>query len=190
MEPGVFAWFRGQRRPDLAPQGYPASAVSIFFLFTKTKTIRREALTTFFSNFGICVGSNEPDLMALSTWFASYAPALGEFLGTEEARDVFSEFSQPWIGNWHVLNLLFDLGTFIGDVIIVKKPNRRWERIVGRPDFAIIGQHSGRPVTPATVVFNYCARAYNEILMRGTYDKPHHENSESFFRQINALVIN
>jgi hypothetical protein len=92
-------------------------------LFLAEKARRVEGLARFLVPFGIALDFTDGTKTALDDWLAHYAA----FLYVLETPPSFFTHRAEWVGPRRGLNVILDLGIFIGDFAIHENPALRWE---------------------------------------------------------------
>lgn len=90
--------------------------------FLATRLERRENLRRFLKTFGVDLDGSDAGLGRLNRWIARY----GAYLPARVHDQSFEAHMPPWIGPRLGFNAIFDLGTFLGDVVIERNPGFRW----------------------------------------------------------------
>jgi hypothetical protein len=119
-----------------------AQARENFEHFMATKPARMKALQGFMRRFGVTLTDapgSDAELQAFSRWMDRY---FGH-LAVTERQDGFHHsaaylaLEAPWTGVFHPLNVMWDIGTYIGEAIIARRPGAHWDvcRGAGHPDW-------------------------------------------------------
>jgi hypothetical protein len=91
--------------------------------FLAQKAARIEALRCFFQPFGVALEFAKQTKDALDDWLATYAA----FLYVSEVGCSFLTHSPEWTGVLLGLNVILDLGIFLGEFAIKENPALRWD---------------------------------------------------------------
>jgi hypothetical protein len=95
-----------------------------FEYFMSERLQRLEYLNTFMSHFGVSLSYTEPAKQQLDRWFWKY----GGLLHVEEkGASAFHTRNPKWMGNRAGFNIIFDLGTLLGEWVIRENPFLFWE---------------------------------------------------------------
>jgi len=104
------------------------------FAYFMEMRLRRLA---FFQNwlgdwFGVRASLNGDGLLALNAWINGYG---GGLIGDEfNTQTVFETYQPAWVGEYAGYNVMLDLGIFVGEYLIAKRPQLHWEIYRGHPD--------------------------------------------------------
>jgi hypothetical protein len=85
----------------------------------------------------------------LDRWENKY----GAFLVGDTAEDfkVFSSYQPPWVGQYASYNTMFDIGIYLGEYVIAKRPHIHWV------------MYEGHEIEPAT----FCSMGYQRPGLAG-----------------------
>jgi len=198
-----------QKIVDEALQGYPpyepphrdwmhnllqTAAEANFDHLIESRPARLKALSDFLAKFGVKPGTDEAGLEALSKWIAEYGGFLTSDFRDEVTEEVYFGFSEPWTGRWLGLNVVFDLGIFLGEAMIARKRKIRWARM---GNVYLAGVTGGKLFDPFRAIYIYCdgvAGAYefgapvgNERY-QGLLQAHHHRaKPDTFARYVNGI---
>ncbi|HGL6714610.1 hypothetical protein NTJ56_20855 [Burkholderia contaminans] len=100
----------------------PEQAEANFRHFMTTRKARVEQLRQFLKRFGVVLDVSDSGIRRLDRWIKRY----GGFLALHE-RDVLIAHTPEWQGPWAVNNVMFDLATFLGEVLIQRNSGSHWE---------------------------------------------------------------
>lgn len=147
----MFGWLRRVPRPSSedkrrvldALTGYPPYSPPVrdpaksfkdsvteyenFFLANTNGRI--EALGAFLANFGVALSVDEGGLMAISAWCPRYADLLVDGLESDAVAGAYRYFEAPWTGHLLGLNLIFDLGIYLGECILSHDAKLKWQPV-------------------------------------------------------------
>jgi hypothetical protein len=104
--------------------------------FAYFMSIRLDRLA-FFQNwlrqwFAVTASPNGDGLLALNEWINAYG---GGLIGDEFNRAmVFAGYHPAWVGQCAGYNVMVDIGIFIGEYLITKRPQLYWQIYRGHPD--------------------------------------------------------
>jgi hypothetical protein len=148
-----------------------------FFLDNRSR--RLEALRAFLAKFGVDVTLKDSGIMAVSSWFPTYADLLVDDLRSDAVSDAYHEFAAPWAGRLLGLNTIFDIGVFFGECMLSRKPKMRWKPVRGPEAHCVThfiwGQRGGRLFDPINYMYTACNNVRAEKLWRGkTFAAPDH----------------
>lgn len=106
-----------------------------FRYFLDTCAFRLEALSNFLTRFGICATTTDIGLAEVSSWFDRYAGLLLAFRPrTGTTFRAFVDRQPPWTGEHIGINVVWDLGIYVGECIIARRPSAYWDLDTGGPD--------------------------------------------------------
>lgn len=97
--------------------------------------VRHERLA-FFQNwlrtgFGVHASLNGDGLVALNKWVNAYG---GGLIGDEFKRmTIFATYAPAWVGAYAGYNVMIDIGIFVGEYLIAKRPRLHWDIFRGYP---------------------------------------------------------
>jgi hypothetical protein len=102
----------------------PEQADANFEHFMSTRAWRIDQLRGFLGKFHVTLETSDIDLRKLDRWIARY----GAFLAVRETGGrSFDTFLPEWRDERRGQNIIFDLATFIGEVVIERNPGVYWE---------------------------------------------------------------
>ncbi len=85
--------------------------------------------------FGIDAETTDEGLAAVSDWFDRYAGLLLHFQpGDAASLHAFTDYAPQWTGEHIGTNVVWDLGTYIGECVIARRPRAHWDLNTGDPD--------------------------------------------------------
>jgi hypothetical protein len=135
--PGPFL----RRRHDQTEQDYmryrdqyAARSDQNFIYFMEQRATRLAALQGFLDKFEISASLDDAGLANVSAWFADNSFALVSSLRNEAVRQAFYLMQIPWTEDLRGLNVIFDLGIFLGESLIRKQSRLHWKYIPGISD--------------------------------------------------------
>jgi hypothetical protein len=99
-----------------------------FDFFSAQRTHRIDALKRFLQPFGVSLDFTDGAKRALDRWLASY----GALLFVSETGVSFLTHEPEWTGPRSSLNVIFDIGIYLGEFAIAESPWLRWEMDVQR----------------------------------------------------------
>jgi len=95
--------------------------------------------------FGVKASLNGEGLLALNGWAYAYG---GGLIGDRyDTATVFATYQPLWVREYAGYNVMVDIGIFVGEYLIAKRPQLRWEIYRGHPneDGELIGPNLQRP---------------------------------------------
>ncbi len=101
-----------------------------FAYFLAQREVRLAALGGFLRKFDVTMGLDDAGLQAVSAWCPGNYGALVARHHEDATRHAFFELA-AWTGRLRGLNVIFDLGIFLGECAIARRPKLRW-KIRGR----------------------------------------------------------
>ena len=110
--------------------------------FLAHRDARMTALSAFLAKFDVKMGFDDAGLAAVAAWCPGNAGSLGADLTSQKARQTFYQALRPWTEQWHGLNVIFDLGIFLGESLIARNPRLHWVYRWGTSDDGV-SYHSG-----------------------------------------------
>jgi hypothetical protein len=84
-------------------------------------------------------------LLALNEWINAYG---GGLIGDQfNTATIFATYHPAWVGEYAGYNVMVDIGIFIGEYLIAKRPQLHWEIYRGHPnnDGELTGPNLKRP---------------------------------------------
>ncbi|WP_456623310.1 hypothetical protein [Bradyrhizobium sp. P5_C12] len=169
-----------RRRDDQAEEDYTrysheyaARSDENFAYFMGQRTARLAALQSFLNKFGVSASLDDAGLASVSAWFSDNGFALAN-LREPAVSQAFYQMQTPWTEGLLGLNVVFDLGIFLGDLLIQKQPNLHWTYVRGLSDdgdssstgYKIEGFRRKAKVnrlSPADYVLGCCWNDLNEL---------------------------
>jgi hypothetical protein len=91
---------------------------------------RLAALRAFLSKFDVAVDIDDAGVSAVSAWCPGNCGALVANMRDNGTRQAFFQLA-PWIGQLRGLNVVFDLGVFLGECMIDRNPKLYWKYFGG-----------------------------------------------------------
>jgi hypothetical protein len=129
-----------RRRPDQTEEDfarysheYAARSQQNFLYFMDQRATRLVALQAFLGRFGVSASLDDAGLASVSAWFPDNDFALANFRD-ESVVQAFYQLQTPWIEELRSLNVIFDLGIFLGESLIQTQPRLYWKYIPGVSD--------------------------------------------------------
>jgi hypothetical protein len=116
--------------PDQEAREFAARGRENFSHFIEHRKERLVALKAFLAKFGVAMDLEEKGLVAVSAWLPGNCSALVADLGKDETMQIFFRYLVPWEGDFRGLNVIFDLGIFFGECVIIRNPLLHW---INRP---------------------------------------------------------
>jgi hypothetical protein len=95
--------------------------------------------------FGVKATLDGDGLLALNAWINTYG---GGLIGDQFNKAmVFATYQPAWVGEYAGYNVMIDIGIFVGEYLIAKRPKLHWEIYRGDPDEdgALVGPNLKRP---------------------------------------------
>jgi hypothetical protein len=158
-KPAQKAWLKPKHwysawRVRSAMQGYPvytppnlhneielpiSKAKENFDYFLQQRPTRLRCFRDFMKKFSVDAETTDDALTSVSNWFARYGGLLLHFQPRDTATlHAFMDYVPPWMGEHIGTNVVWDLGTYIGECVISRRPRARWDLNTGgaRSDFA------------------------------------------------------
>ncbi len=116
--------------------GFPLStARENFNYFQTTLEPRMRSFRTFMKMFAIDATTDDRGLVAVSEWFNRYGGLLLYYKPRSAITlGAFVNHDPPWIGKHIGINVIWDIGIYIGDCIIARRPSAHWDINTGGPD--------------------------------------------------------
>jgi hypothetical protein len=95
---------------------------------------RQTSFRTFMKTFAIDATTDDRGLVAVSEWFNRF----GGLLLYYKPRSVttlhaFVNYDPPWIGRYIGINVVWDIGIYIGNCIIARRASAHWDLNTGNP---------------------------------------------------------
>jgi hypothetical protein len=140
---------------------------------------RLAALRAFLSKFDVEVCTDDTGLGAVSAWCPGNCGALIANMRDHATRQAFFQLA-PWTGESRGLNVVFDLGVFLGECVIARNPKLHWKyRGGGSSDdgsanasgYYISGfRHIRDNLDAPGYIYNHCANDQARV-RRPTFDR-------------------
>jgi len=172
------------RRPDLNEEEhiryvreFVARADQNFLYFMDQRTARLAALQVFLGKFGANANLDDAGIASVSAWLPDNGYALADFKD-KSVVDSFYEMKTPWTEGRRGLNVIFDLGIFLGEALIRKQPRLHWKFIPGASDhgesantgYRIQGFRGKRTsLDPPQRIFSECWSNLNRLYFSDPY---------------------
>jgi hypothetical protein len=109
-------------------QEYAAQSEQNFLYFMEQRATRIAALEAFLGNFGVSASLDDAGLASVSAWFSDNDYALAN-LRDQTVVQAFYQMQTPWTEGLRGLNVIFDLGIFLGESLIQKQPRLHWKYV-------------------------------------------------------------
>jgi hypothetical protein len=105
---------------------------------------------SFFQNwlwerFGVTASLDGDGVLALNAWINAYG---GGLIGDEpDVMTIFATYEPAWVEEYAGYNVMIDIGIFVGEYLIAKRPQLHWEIYRGHPeeDGELMGPNLKRP---------------------------------------------
>jgi hypothetical protein len=107
-------------------QEYNARSKQNFAYFMAHREQRLAALASFLRKFEVTIGVDDRGLSLVSAWCPGNCGALVPDLGSNATRQAFFQLA-PWTEKWRGLNVIFDLGIFLGECLLIRNEHLYWE---------------------------------------------------------------
>jgi hypothetical protein len=144
-----------------------------FLYFMEQRATRLAALQAFLGTFGVSASPDDAGLASVSAWLRDNGFALAN-LRDKVVVETFYRMQTPWSERLRGLNVIFDLGVFLGESLIRKQPRLHWKFIPGSSDYgesAGTGHHidgfrrkgKGGWMDPAGYILGCCLIDLNDI---------------------------
>jgi hypothetical protein len=143
------AW-RDRWKVTSALRGYPAyspphlrneielpigSAKENFDYFVEHRSFRLRAFQSFLKKFHIDATTDEQGLTSVSSWFRRYGGLLMYFQQRSTTTNrAFINHDPAWTNEHIGINVVWDLGIYVGDCIITRYPSAYWTINTGNAD--------------------------------------------------------
>jgi hypothetical protein len=95
--------------------------------------------------FGVRASLDGDGLLSLNAWINRYG---GGLIGDEpDVMTIFATYEPAWLGDYAGYNVMIDIGIFVGEYLIAKRPQLHWEIYRGHPeeDGELAGPNLKRP---------------------------------------------
>lgn len=102
--------------------------------FLAQKKLRRECLAKYLALFSIVLRLDRDGIAELDRWMFRYGGHLlpsNRRLNAEFTIPALTDHEPAWIGPFHGLNVVNDIGIFVGDYIIARCPGVYWDMCYG-----------------------------------------------------------
>jgi hypothetical protein len=158
---------------------------NLYCLRQAHRSERLVALRTFLSKFDVEVDTDDAGLSAVSAWCPGNCGALVANMRDRATRNAFFQ-QAPWTGELRGLNVVFDLGVFLGECVIARNPKLYWKYHSGGSSnngsanlssYFIAGfRHVRDNLDAPGYMYNYCAN--DQAMVRWpNFDRNLHVNS-------------
>ena len=105
-----------------------------FEFFLNQRAARLVALQNFLVKFSVNATLDDPGLAAVSAWLPGNCGALVANLRSPTTRGIFFQLAALWAGEWRGMNVIFDLGVFLGECLIARNERLHWVYEPGMSD--------------------------------------------------------
>ncbi|MGJ4993865.1 hypothetical protein ACQR0Z_05610 [Bradyrhizobium sp. HKCCYLS3077] len=149
---------------------------------------RLQALRRFLEKFDVAQGFTDQNIREVSTWLPTYADLLVDGLQHQESDALwraYNWFEAPWTGSLLGLNVVFDIGIYMGECIIYRNPKLQWrphvapEPMSGASHFIDFPKRR-RPFNPMKWSYTECKNIHSAKENRETWSE------DSFYGNIVA----
>lgn len=174
---------------------HDASAEYRAFFFDN-RELRVETFSRFIAKFSVAANFDEAGTRAVSAWCPLYADLLVDGLERDSVADTYYEFACPWTGTMIGLNVIFDLGIYIGECVLARNTKLKWlpsrgpeARILAHP---IFGQKYHRPFDPIKWSYVLCRNiciAKRKIERRRRYPGTEFVSPDYLYGHVRAQAI-
>jgi len=144
-----------------------------FDYFLEHRGARMAALAAFLEKFDVKLGLDDRGLAAVSAWCPGHFGSLVADMTDQKTHQAFFQPLQPWTGQWRGLNVIFDLGIFLGESLIARSPRLHWGYQPGQSKrgecvhsgYGIVGYREARNhLDPMGFIYGECCN--DEIALR------------------------
>jgi hypothetical protein len=103
-----------------------------FDYFQTTRSTRMASFRIFMKNFGVDATTDDKGLVAVSEWFKRYGGLL-LYYKPRTARTLlaFVDHDPQWVGKHIGINVVWDIGIYVGDCTINRCPSAHWDLNTG-----------------------------------------------------------
>jgi hypothetical protein len=106
-----------------------------FSFFLQQRPFRLQFLHDFLTEFDIDANTTDDGLSAVSDWHDSYGGVLLRFRPRDTTTlNAFVSYAHPWTGEHLGINVVWDLGIFVGECLIARRRSAHWDLNTGDPD--------------------------------------------------------
>jgi hypothetical protein len=171
--------------------------------FLAEKTRRVHCLTEYFASFSIALRFERNSIEALDSWIYRYGGHLLPRKRQPRQGSVVSamlDYQPAWTGVFRGLNIINDIGIFVGDYIVSKDPGVHWDVYYGNGtprDYEEVGfghpcllglRHIPKgeyyPILGLGEIFDYCRASWRRI--KGSVDITWHRGE--LLRRVDHLA--
>jgi hypothetical protein len=102
--------------------------------FLEQKALRVEYLVKYLASFSVAIRLDRDGVKVLDDWLFRYGGHLlpwNRRLNAEFVIQALHDYEPEWTGPYHGLNLVNDIGIFVGDYIIASNPDVHWDVCYG-----------------------------------------------------------
>jgi hypothetical protein len=161
-----------------------------FFLDRRNR--RLEALRSFLINFDVVLSMDNGGIMDVSSWCPIYGDFLVPELETEDVFSAYHDFELPWAGRLIGLNVIFDVGIYVGECILHRNQVLKWQPMRGPESRNICHPIFGEnrtvfdPIQSIYVTFRniVVAKRFPRVHRRSTFMKP-----DALFHEIQGNIL-
>ena|ERR1700730_1405182 len=160
---------------DAQPLGDAVAEYNTYFF--ENVSYRVEALRSFLSSFNVALSLEDAGVKSVSAWLAIHGDLLVDGLQHQESEDLWRAyhwFRAPWTGSLAGLNPIFDLGVYMGECLLYRKPRAKWQPYINaEPNkgalHPIHGLLGGRSFDPIHWTYTECKNVRSQKMAK---DKP------------------
>jgi hypothetical protein len=106
-----------------------------FDYFLQQRALRLQCLRSFLKKFEIDATTDDSGLAAVSRWFDLYGGLLLHFRPRDTSSlNAFVSYAPPWTGEHLGINVVWDIGIYLGECIIARRRSAYWDLDTGDPD--------------------------------------------------------
>ena len=92
--------------------------------------------------FGTEASIDQVGIENILDWAGNYIPIIMPSHDRRQTADVYHCYAEPWTGEYAGANAFFDLGAMLGEAIISRHPNLRWQMEWSLSDYKIVQEAS------------------------------------------------
>ncbi len=100
-----------------------------FFLDMRNR--RLDALRSFLIKFDVILSMDDVGIMSVSSWCPVYGDFLVPDLETDDVFSAYNDLELPWTGRLIGLNVIFDIGIYIGECVLSHNQTLKWQPMRG-----------------------------------------------------------
>src|SRR5215510_5772424 len=106
-----------------------------FEYFMDKRSFRSQSLIDFMNRFKIEMTTNDSGLTSVSNWFDRYGGLLLPFTPRSTVTfDSFVAYDPSWTGEHIGMNVIWDIGIYLGECVIARNPSAHWALNTGDAD--------------------------------------------------------